>query len=124
MKEFKTKSLFLIKSINEVSGEDILKNKSRKRNVVEAKMVYIKKMRDFGYTYESIASELNMDHATAIYHFKNYNYILRSSNTLRLLDEKVTEYLMKNNCESIKDKISFLENEISCLKNLLNEYND
>lgn len=59
-------------------------SKSRKPNVVDAKRYVCKKLRDMGFTYDSIAKALNIHHTTAIFH---YNKALDSEDYPRQFPE-------------------------------------
>lgn len=68
--------------INEVFLVDI-EIKSSKREVVDARKVYSKILRDRGYSYESIGNTINKDHSTIIHYIKNIEYLLSYDQILR-----------------------------------------
>lgn len=49
---------------------------NRKREVVDARKVYSKILRDNGYSYELIGKTINKDHATVIHYVKNIEHII------------------------------------------------
>lgn len=65
----------LKKIVNDVFLVD-LQLKDRKRDVVDARKVYSKILRDNGYSYELIGETIGKDHATIIHYVKNIEYLL------------------------------------------------
>lgn len=65
----------LKKIVNEVFSVD-LESKNRKRDVVDARKVYAKILREAGYRYEKIAKSINKDHSTIIHYVENIENIL------------------------------------------------
>ena len=62
--------------ILEVTGIDIA-TKSRKQEVVYAKKIYYSIARKKGFTFEAIGSFINADHATALWHYRDTEYLLK-----------------------------------------------
>lgn len=65
----------LKKIVNEIFSVDI-ESKSRKRDLVDARKIYAKILREQGYGYEKIAKTINKDHATIIHYLKYIDHIL------------------------------------------------
>jgi hypothetical protein len=68
--------------VKEIFLIDVDEN-SRKRDVVDARKVYSKILRDEGYSFESIANSFNRDHATVIHYVKSIDSILNYDRNLR-----------------------------------------
>ena len=71
MKEMKQ----LAEIIKSVLNEDV-QRKSRGREVVDARIIFSKIMRDRGYTMSSIARFLGKDHTTIVHYMSNVYYLL------------------------------------------------
>lgn len=65
----------LKKIVNEIFFVDIDKN-TRKREIVDARRVYSKILRDFGFSYQHIGDSINKDHATIIHYIKSIDNLL------------------------------------------------
>jgi len=55
---------------------------NRKREVVDARKIYSKILRDIGYSYEAIGSTINKNHATIIHYVKNIEHLLSYDQSL------------------------------------------
>lgn len=66
----------IINKVKEVTGIDI-QTKSRKQEIVYAKKIYFHIARQKGYSFQSIADKLNMNHATVIFHCYDTPYLLK-----------------------------------------------
>ena len=71
----KTESEELIEIVNENFFTDMLA-KNRKREVVDARRVYAKILRDRGYTFELISRTIGKDHATILHYVRTIDSIL------------------------------------------------
>jgi hypothetical protein len=109
-------SKLVLNAIEDFSGFNIVNNKSRKYRVVEAKQLYSNIMRGYGHTYEYIGRTIGLDHATIIHHCKVYEYIKRSSPTLRDLEANVLRRLDMSHSEVLRYKIKELEEELNLLE--------
>ena len=87
MKKIEPEMLQLKKIINHKFGVDINTN-TRKRDFVNARLVYAKILRERGYTFESIARSINRDHATIIYYVRCAMHIFIQD---RFLEKKYNE---------------------------------
>lgn len=96
------------KIINEVFSID-LESESRKREVVDARKVYTKILRDNGYRYEAIANSIKKDHSTIVHYIKNINNIL--SYDKHLMDKYIA-------CE-----LAFIRIKKYELNDMLNDFN-
>ncbi len=68
--------------VNQVFKVDVME-KTRKREVVEARMVYSRILRDSEYmTLSRIAKSLNKNHATILHYNKNFKYFIKPDERL------------------------------------------
>jgi hypothetical protein len=68
--------------VNQVFKLDIME-KTRKREVVEARMVYSRILRDTEFmTLSKIAKSLNKNHATIVHYNKNFKYLIKPDERL------------------------------------------
>jgi hypothetical protein len=93
--------------VNEVF-EIQISNKKRTRNIVNARMIFSKILRERGYTLSTIAKYLSKDHTTIIHYITVSNFILMQDN--RLMDMYVV-------CKEkfLKDRdpiLSYTDNEL------------
>ena len=65
----------LKKIVNDVFLVDI-EIESRKRDVVDARKIYSKILRDSGYSYELIGKTINKNHATIMHYVKNIEHLM------------------------------------------------
>lgn len=73
-------------------AKETLLSKSRKRPIVELRMVCsnILKASENDYTLEEIGKEMNIDHATVLYHYKVHNNLMSAnSGRYRTLYERI-----------------------------------
>lgn len=87
MKQIEPEMLQLKKIINHKFGLDINVD-TRKRDFVNARLVYAKILRERGYTFEAIARSINKDHATIIYYVRCAMHIFMQD---RFLEKKYSE---------------------------------
>lgn len=82
------------------TGTDIM-NKGRYRNIVDARIVFSKIIRERGYTYSSIARYLSKDHSTIIHYICECNHLIQT-------DDKMMETYI--NCRNLflQDKDALL----------------
>jgi len=66
--------------------------KTRKRNNVEARMIFSKILREDGSTFESIGKAINKDHSTIVY------YVNQASSLIKQSIELSDKYLECKNC--------------------------
>jgi hypothetical protein len=114
-----------------------LEVKNRKRNVVDARKVYSKILRDNGYSYDLIGETLGKDHATIIHYVRNIEYILSYDKMLKDKYVACKNVFIKTR-KSIKEQIkkdvdiyvtvvrlsSELQDAISNKKKVLNNFVD
>ena len=87
MKRIEPEMLQLKKIVSHKFGLDMNTN-TRKRDFVNARLVYAKILRERGYTHESIARSINKDHATIIYYVRCAANIFKQD---RFLEKKYSE---------------------------------
>jgi len=63
------------------TGTDIM-NKGRYRNIVDARIVFSKIIRERGYTYSSIARYLSKDHSTIIHYICECNHLIQTNDKM------------------------------------------
>ena len=77
---------------------------SRKRDVVDARKVYSKILRDSGYSYESIGKTINKNHATIMHYVKTIEHLMYYDQILRNKYIACKNVFIKNK-KSILDQI-------------------
>jgi len=68
--------------VNNVFAVDLLET-NRKRDLVDARTVYSKVLRERGYTFETIAKSINRDHATVIHYMKSIDSLITYDKGIR-----------------------------------------
>jgi FtsZ-binding cell division protein ZapB len=86
--------------ISNTTGTDIM-NKSRYRNIVDARIVFSKIIRERGYTYSSIARYLSKDHSTIIHYICECNHLIQT-------DDKMMETYITCRNKFLEDKDALL----------------
>ena len=96
--------------------------KTRKRNNVEARMIFSKILREDGNTFESIGNAINKDHSTIVYYVNQASVLIKQS--IELSDK----YLECKNCyidnlDVVLPQMKYdeLKNEVVELKALINQ---
>tara|TARA_R100000541_G_scaffold2021_3_gene7443 strand:+ start:9384 stop:9920 length:537 start_codon:yes stop_codon:yes gene_type:complete len=122
----------IIKQVFNIS----LDTKGRVRNLVDARMVFTKLMRDEKSTYQSIAFHLNLEsHASVIHYYKSIQFLLSHDKELKRkydmcvrlynLTDPALDILkpdeLKNRCLNLEDKNKLLSLELEILKKQLQE---
>jgi len=77
--------------VSQVFGTDI-NIKTRKRNNVEARMIFARILREDGNTFESIGKAINKDHSTIVY------YVNQASNLIKQSIELSDKHLECKSC--------------------------
>lgn len=86
--------------VGNATGTDIM-NKGRYRNIVDARIVFSKIIRERGYTYSSIARYLNKDHSTIIHYICECNSLIQT-------DDKMMETYITCRNKFLEDKDALL----------------
>ena len=86
--------------ISNTTGTDIM-NKSRYRNIVDARIVFSKIIRERGYTYSSIGRYLSKDHSTIIHYICECNSLIQT-------DDKMMETYINCRNKFLEDKDALL----------------
>ena len=96
--------------------------KTRKRNNVEARMIFSKILREDGNTFESIGKAINKDHSTIVYYVNQASVLIKQS--IELSDK----YLECKNCyidnlDVVLPQMKYdeLKDEVVELKLLINQ---
>lgn len=107
-----------------------LTQKSRKRYIVEGRMMYAKLMkRHTNVTLSDIGSVIGKDHATIIHYLKNFHYVKKVdqnfSNKFEMMSDAYEEFRdcwLDGNKFDERKKIKFLESSIKELLDRKSEY--
>ena len=84
-------SPYLLRSIvNKVCRVNVL-SKKRNREIVNARMIYSKILRDRKYSYVDIGMSLLKNHASVIHYCKSVNWLLKYDNNLQIKYEKCSK---------------------------------
>jgi len=108
----------IVELIKQTTGIDITK-KCRKREIVEYKALACYLLRKENKSYPQIGKELNINHATVIYHCKNINIVLRSNKQVRQLYLSLTQSKETQEIDitkQLEEKIIELENKIKSIQ--------
>lgn len=84
---------------------------SRKRNLVDARIIYAKIARENNHSYKSIGKHIGKDHATIIHYMKNFDWLF-SSNT----EFRETYIYLKEKFMEMKPKLKDIQ-EIKIINN-------
>jgi hypothetical protein len=103
MKLYKEEAEVLISIVNSVFSVDIYE-KNRRRDIVDARQIYSKILREKGYGYEAIGSSIKKTHGTIIHYMKNIDSILTYDKNLRDMYMQC-KVLFHKDRESISDEL-------------------
>lgn len=71
----------------------------RKRNLVDARIIYAKIAREYNHSYKSIGKNIGKDHATIIHYIKNFDWLFSSDTKFRetyiYLKQKIKDIMPK-----------------------------
>jgi hypothetical protein len=100
-------------------GVDI-KKRSRERKYVYPRMIFIKIMRLYSYSYPEIGKFLGMHHSSIIYANESFDIIFPQDYDLRVkyneIEKKVIGVERSNNLQDLTYKIKSLQNQLKDLK--------
>ena len=80
----KKKAQHLREVIEYVLGVNVTLNKSRKRNVVNARVIFSQILKEYGYGCSCISRELDKNHATVLHYFQSYQWNVSQDDELRI----------------------------------------
>lgn len=107
--------------VNSIFRVDIM-SKSRKRNVVNARMIYAKILREQNHSYNVIGHSISKNHASIIHYIKTINWLLAYDKPL-LAKYKSCVELLNDNEESYshlkKSELILLVKHLQKQNNLL-----
>lgn len=86
--------------ISTSTGTDVM-NKNRYRNVVDARIVFSKIIRERGYTYSSISRYLSKHHSTIMHYICECNHLIKT-------DDKMMETYINCRNKFLEDKDALL----------------
>lgn len=100
LEEFRPSSVLdAIKIIVEGELDINIYGDSRKRNLVDARIIYAKLSREYNYSFKSIGEPIGKDHSTIIHYMKNFDWLFSSDTEFRemyiYLKEKVKDIIPK-----------------------------
>ncbi len=119
--------------IRDLLGVDVLEDKSRVQQVVNAKMIYAYILKEKGYGCSVIAKSMGMNHATVLHYFKTIPWYLKSDIHLRKNYDRIkkeyynetdpvsllSENELKTDIISLKIKNKNLSSEIKRLNSVI-----
>jgi len=131
----KKKAHHLRRTIEYVLGVNVTLNKSRKRNVVNARVIYSQILKERGYGPTCIAKSLGKNHATVLHYFKSFAWNLEQDEDLKIgYDEVKYEFeqdydplyglnypLLKKEIYTLRNKNKELYSQIIDTKNILSK---
>ena len=100
--------VFLRDLIIKTLGVDVKITKGRKREVVNARMIYSDILRERGWSYKAIGRSIRKDHATIIHYVKSIDPYMESDVTLRnsfLLVSRAVSYYKKSDIFLTEDEL-------------------
>ena len=80
----KKKAQHLREVIESVLGVNVTLNKTRKRNVVNARVIFSQILKEYGYGCSCISRELDKNHATVLHYFQSYQWNVSQDDELRI----------------------------------------
>lgn len=82
MYPIKNDSELLLSIIEKNTQINILERK-RSRDIVDARMIYSKILREKGYTFPQIAKSMRKDHSTVIHYIKTFDFLVNTLNDMK-----------------------------------------
>jgi DNA repair ATPase RecN len=116
-----------LKYIVDIIFDVNITNKVRKRDYVEARMVFAKILRDRGATLISIGSYLNKNHSTVLNYMANFDNYFSDASLKKKYAVCRESFFQKYPADRLyleKDRISTIENKYKRFKNILDIMND
>jgi chromosomal replication initiation ATPase DnaA len=102
--------------ITEKFNVNLDRNKSRKRRVVLARMIYTTIMRDNGHTWREIGESIGRDHSTVMYQYDTFKNWSKMDNNLRaMLIETLSYFRESSPIEALELRVTRLEIQIKSL---------
>lgn len=96
---------------------------TRKREYIDARMIYSKILRDRGHSLSSIGRSMNKDHATIINYVTKADYLIKQEAKLRERYTTCRSYFLQNREPVFKNPTQRdLINKITSLTNQLEQY--
>jgi len=131
----KKKAHHLRRTIEYVLGVNVTLNKSRKRNVVNARVIFSQILKERGYSSVCIGKALDKNHATVLHYFKSFTWNVEQDEDLKIGYEEVKyefeqDYdplyglnypLLKKEIYTLRNKNKELYSQIIDTKNLLSK---
>ncbi len=98
-----------------------IQNKSRTRELVDARMVFCRILRDRGFQWTSIGKYLSKDHSTIIHLFQQSTDILPLDGRLMQMYLKCRDKFMEDKYDYTPTQRNEIKNELDFLKNQIND---
>ncbi len=131
----KKKAQHLREVIESVLGVNVTLDKSRKRNVVNARVIFSQVLNERGHGCSCISRELDKNHSTVLHYFKSFTWNVGQDEDLRIGYEMVkyefekdynplyglNEPLLKKEIYTLRNKNKELYSQINDTKNLLSK---
>lgn len=105
--------------VEEVFEVNIM-DKRRVRNVVDARMVFAKILRDRGYSYPSIAEYMHKDHSTVLYYVGELFNVMKNNINIASIFKICLEEFMKDREEIVTKEDRVFLKEINVLREQVN----
>ncbi len=131
----KKKAQHLREVIESVLGVNVTLNKSRKRNVVNARVIYSQILKEYGYGPTCIGKALDKNHSSVLHYFKSFTWNVGQDEDLRIGYEMViyefekdydplyglNEPLLKKEIYTLRNKNKELYSQLNDTKNILSK---
>jgi len=120
----KTKKATELRSLIEgILGVNVRDDKSRRREVVNARLIYSNILREEGFKCVEVGRFLRKDHTTVLHYWKTFDAVVETDVIVRLNYEKIKE-MYDNDIEDIHSlSTGQLKKEVYTLRNELKKVN-
>lgn len=110
----------ILRALIEINlGVDVREDRSRKRHVVDARLIYANILKQQGLGCAQIARSLRKDHATILHYFKVFNTYISTDLILKDTYQKITDLFEDElNSNPLVDE-NDLKKELYVLRNLI-----
>lgn len=109
--------------VEQVTGANLLQN-SRKRAIVEARVIYATLLRDAGHSFPFIADTLGKDHTTIIHYMKLSKNLKETDRQMKKRLYKCRELFISEKQPVILSELTDYEDELEKLKMKIELMND
>lgn len=88
-----------------------IRSKTRKREFVEARCVFIHYTRLGGFKFQQIGAFLNLNHASIIYQTRQFEYLIKQSKLMQDIDSEIRHLFIDDECN---DAVKKLQKLVDC----------